>query len=326
MAAHPVKAKQRSTSSTVARAAAALMVALAPLHAPGVGAQSAGASPEAAVVVRDDRGAEHRFAAPPQRIVSMMPSLTELLAALGARDRLVGIDRYADWPPEIAGLPRLGGLDDAHIEAIAALRPDVVLASSGSRAMDRLEALGLRVIRLKSDRHADVRRTLDLLARLTGRPEEGARVWAGIERQIDAAAARVPAAVRGARAYFEIGGGPYAAGTPSFIGETLARLGLVNVVPVELGPFPKLNPEFIVRMRPEVILGLQREMTSLPARPGWQSVPAVRRQWLCGFDATQYDLLVRPGPRLGQAAHLLADCLAGLPQVATDPRPVGTRP
>lgn len=264
------------------------------------------------IVVRDDRGIEHRFNAPPQRIVTMLPSLTESAWVLGAGPRLVGVDRYSNWPASVAALPHLGGLEDAHIEAIAALKPDVVLASTSSRAMERLQTLGLRVVRLKSDSHDDVRRTLQLIAQLLGTPEAGTQVWADIQRQIDAAAARVPPALRGRRVYFEIGGGPYAAGTTSFIGETLTRLQMGNIVPAALGPFPKLNPEFVVRARPDVIMGLQDEQAALLRRPGWDGLAAVRTRQLCGFDAVQYDMLVRPGPRMGEGAALLADCLAGL--------------
>lgn len=266
----------------------------------------------AAITVRDDRGIEHRFAAPPQRIVTMLPSLTELVWALGAGPRLVGVDRYSDWPAELAKLPHLGGLDDAQVEAIAALAPDAILASTASRAMDRLEALGFTVVRLKSDSHADVQRTLDLVARLLGTPDEGPRVWARIVREMDAAAARVPAALRGQSVYFEIAGGPYAAGAASFIGQTLARLGLVNIAPASLGAFPRLNPEFVVRARPGIIIGVQREQAALVQRPGWSTLPAVRERRLCSFEQRSYEMLVRPGPRMGESAALIADCLARL--------------
>ncbi|GAB4037419.1 MAG: ABC transporter substrate-binding protein [Rubrivivax sp.] len=263
-------------------------------------------------VLRDDLGREHRFDAPPQRIVTMLPSLTETVAVLGGGPRIVGVDRYSNWPAELAALPRLGGLDDALIEAIATLRPDVVLASTSARSLDRLEALGFKVLRLKSETHADVRRTLSLLAQLLGTPEEGERVWARLQREIAAAAQRVPAALRGQRVYFEIGGGPYAAGRSSFIGETLAALGMDNIVPADLGPFPKLNPEYVVRARPEVVMGVAREQAALLARPGWGSMPALVQRRLCGFDTPRYEMLIRPGPRMGEAAAVMADCLARL--------------
>ncbi len=246
----------------------------------------------------------------------MLPSLTESAWVLGVGPRLVGVDRYSNWPAEVAQLPHIGDLDDARIEAIAALKPDLILASTSSRAMERLEGLGFTVVLLKSDSHADVRRTLDILAQLLGTPKEGARVWARIERETEAARARVPPALRGQRVYFEIGGGHYAAGTSSFIGETLKRLGLANIVPAALGPFPRLNPEFVVRARPDLIMGAQREQQALTQRPGWSALPAVRNARLCGFDSVQFELLVRPGPRMGEAAARMADCLARLGAVA----------
>jgi len=265
-----------------------------------------------ALLVQDDRGGEHRFSAPPQRIVSLLPSLTESVCALGGCGRLVGVDRWSNWPAEVNALPRLGGLDDALIEAIVKLRPEVVLASTSSRSIERLESLGVPVLRLKSESHADVRRTLDLLARLLGTPERGPLVWAGIERELAAAAARVPATLRGQRVYFEVGGGPYAAGTSSFIGETLTRLGMANIVPAALGPFPKLNPEFVLRAQPDIIMGAAREADAMGGRSGWSALVALQQQRRCGFPSDQYEALIRPGPRLGDAARQLADCLQRL--------------
>jgi iron complex transport system substrate-binding protein len=270
-----------------------------------------------AVVLRDDRGVEHRFEQLPQRVVTLLPSLTEIAWVLGVGPRLVGVDRFSNWPADIAALPRLGGLDDAQIESILRLKPDVVLASTASRTLDKLETLGLRVVRLNSNTHADLRRALNLVAQLLGTPEAGERLWAQLDAQMAAAAARVPPSLRGQRVYFELGGGPYAAGASSFIGETLTRLGMANIVPPELGPFPKLNPEFVVRARPALIFGPQRDQAALLARPGWQAVPAVRDRRVCGFETAPYDVLVRPGPRLGEAATLLADCLQRLGQEPT---------
>ena len=277
-----------------------------------LGARGAARAAVQPVVIRDDRGVQHRFAAPPQRIVTLLPSLTEVATVLGASARLVGVDTYSNWPPEIQRLPHLGGLDDARIEAIAELKPDVVLASTSSRALDRLDALGFAVVRLKSDSHADVRRTLDIVARLLGIPDESARVWGRLERETNGAAARVPRGLRGLRVYFEIDGGPYGAGPTSFIGETLARLGMGNVIPPELGPFPKLNPEYVVRSKPDIIMGARRQLAGLAERPGWRDLRALRDRRICEFDSLQFDVLVRSGPRMGDAAALLADCLVRL--------------
>lgn len=265
-----------------------------------------------AISVRDDRGTEHRLPAPARRIVSLMPSLTEIVAALGGTARLVGVDRFSDHPASVAALPKVGDIDAVAVETIVALKPDVVLASTGSRGLDRLEALGLVVVRLQSDRHADIRRSLDIVARLLGQPDAGERAWREIRATLDAAAARVPAGWRDRSVYFEVGAGPYAAGTVSFIGETLAALGLANIVTPDLGPFPKLNPEFVLRARPAVVMGPQRDVDTMRERPGWSMLPALRDGRRCRFAAADYDRLVRPGPRLGDAAATIADCLQRL--------------
>jgi len=268
----------------------------------------------AQTMLRDDRGTVHRFDAPPQRIVSLLPSLTETICALGACARLVGTDRFSNWPASVRALPKLGGLEDAQVERIVALRPDVVLAARSARVIDRLESLGLQVVVVESQTHADVKRTASLLAQLIGAPAEAERLWDAIERDMRRAAARVPVYLRGQRVYFEVSSAPYAAGASSFIGETLARLGMGNVVPPEMGPFPKLNPEYVIRAQPDIVMAPRRDVESMAKRPGWQTLRALRGR-SCGFDAERYELLIRPGPRMGEAALAMADCLASMEEM-----------
>ncbi|MDL2339680.1 MAG: helical backbone metal receptor [Pseudomonadota bacterium] len=288
---------------------AVLLGVLLGIASPAVWAQ---AQPSNAITLRDDRGSELTLAAPPQRIVSLLPSLTESLCALGGCDRLVGTDRYSNWPERVKALPKLGGIEDANLERIVALKPDVVLAAPSARMVERLESLGLKVLVLESKTHADVQRSLLLLSALLGTPASAAPVWDAIQRDVERAVARVPAALRGQRVYFEVDATPYAAGEGSFIGETLARLGLANVVPAALGPFPKLNPEFVVRARPDLVMADKRTLDEMPRRPGWARLDALRNDRSCGFSNDRYELLVRPGPRLGEAALQLADCLVTL--------------
>ena len=271
----------------------------------------AAAQTTATIAIRDDRGVEMRFAASPQRIISLLPSVTESVCALGACRRLVGTDQFSNSPPEVIVLPKLGGLDDAQIERIVALKPDVVLAAKSARVAERLESLGVKVVVLESQSHGDVKRTLTLLSQLLRSPDQADRVWLQIERDIKLAAAKVPPALRGKKVYFEISSEPYAAGESSFIGETLTRLGLANIAPRALGPFPKLNPEFIVRARPDIIMATDRQVQSMASRPGWSGLTALRGQ-SCGFIKDRYELLIRPGPRMGEAALAIAECLAGL--------------
>jgi iron complex transport system substrate-binding protein len=273
---------------------------------------SAGTSAIAQISLRDDRGATLTLPAPPQRIVSLLPSITESICALDACARLVGTDRYSNWPASVAALPKLGGIDDAQIEGIVALHPDVVLLSTSSRVTERLEALGLKVLVIESRDHADMKRTLALLARMLDARPRADEVLARIDRETKTAADRVPAELRGKRVYFEVDSTPYAAGVASFIGETLSQLGMANAVPAELGPFPKLNPEYVVRLRPDIVMAAARSIADMPQRPGWDALGAIRDRQICSFTPDQDDLLVRPGPRMGEAALVLSDCLVAM--------------
>lgn len=266
----------------------------------------------AQVTVVDDRGHRVELPAPPQRIVSLLPSLTETVCALQACARLVGTDRFSNWPASVVALPKLGGLEDTQIERIVALKPDLVLSGSSSRAIDRLEALGLRVVALEPKGLKDTQRVIDKIAAVLGDPAAGPVLWQRMNARIDIAAARVPTALRGKKVYFEVATAPYAAGEVSFVGETLARLGMGNVVPPALGPFPKLNPEYVVRAQPDIVMAAATALAEMPARPGWNGLRALRDKRSCGFPTERWDVLIRPGPRLADAADILADCLTGL--------------
>jgi len=262
-----------------------------------------------ALDVVDERGVTVSLPQPPQRIVTLLPSLTEGVCALGACSRLVGIDNYSNSPNAVLALPRLGGGIDPNVEAIVALRPDAVLLAKSSRVTQRLEALGLKVVVLEPKSHADVRRVLDKLDQVLG-THEAANIWRVIDASVSAAAQSLPTSVKGQRVYFEVNSAPYAAGESSFIGETLTRLGMKNIVPASLGPFPKLNPEYVVRANPDLIMVSVRSAVGMEQRPGWSGIRAVREGRICRFDAAESDVLVRPGPRMDEAARLMARCIA----------------
>lgn len=266
--------------------------------------------PAHALQVTDDRGVTVTLAQAPQRIVSLLPSLTETVCELGRCQRLVGVDRYSNFPAGVQKLPQVGGGLDPNIEMIVALKPDVVLMATSSRAGERLQALGLKVVALEPRSHADVQRVMLKLGQLLEVPDAD-RLWRAIDAGVSAAAQSLPAGVRGTRVYFEVNQGPYAASESSFIGETLARLGVKNIVPAKLGPFPKLNPEYIVRANPDLIMVGQRSADGLQARPGWQNIRALREQRVCIFPTEEANVLVRPGPRMAEGARLMARCLTG---------------
>jgi iron complex transport system substrate-binding protein len=268
-------------------------------------------STASAVAITDDRQRVVEIAKEPKRIVSLLPSLTETVCALGHCAKLVGVDRYSNHPAQVSALPRLGSGIEPDIEAIVRLRPDVVLLAASSRVAARLESLGLLVVVLEPRSRADVQRVFQTLEKTLGSvPGMGAAdMWSAIEVDTQAIANGLPARARHAKVYFEVGRGPYAASESSFIGETLAQLGVNNVVPASLGPFPLINPEFVVRADPDVMMFSSTSEVGVGVYPGWNRLKAVREQRICRFDKGQADVLVRPGPRLAQAARILAICL-----------------
>ena len=265
-----------------------------------------------AVVLRDDRQIEVTIAKPPQRIVSLLPSLTETVCALGQCDKLVGVDRYSNWPESIAKLPRMGGGIDPNIESVVAAKPDLVLMATSARGAERFASLGLTVLALEPRSHADVQRVMRIVAQALDVPlVESERVWRHIDAAVNAAAQSIPTQVKGQRVYFEVSRAPYGASESSFIGETLQRLGARNILPASLGPFPKINPEFVVRAQPDLIMVGDSNFADMAARPGWQNMRAMRTQRVCHFKSEESDVLVRAGPRMAEAARLMAKCLTG---------------
>lgn len=256
----------------------------------------------------DDRGAAVSVPRTPQRIVSLLPSLTETVCELGRCQLLVGVDRYSNWPEAVRRLPTVGGGVDPNIEAIVALRPDLVLAATSSRGVARLESFGLKVLALEPRTSADAQRVMGLLGQVLEVPD-AQRIWRAIDAGVAAAAQSLPPSARGLRVYYEVSTGGYAAGPSSFIGELMGRLGLRNIVEPGMGPFPRVNPEFVVRADPDLIMIGQRNVAGLEQRPGWQGMRALRQRRVCVFTPEQSDVLVRPGPRMAEAARLMAGCL-----------------
>jgi iron complex transport system substrate-binding protein len=253
------------------------------------------------------------WSATPQRIVSLLPSLTETVCALGACARLVGVDRYSNWPTSVRALPVMGGGLDPNVEAIIALQPDLILVAGSARVLPRLRELGLNVAVFEPKTHGELKAASEQIAALLGLPVERANaLWQRNISQIETAKSGLPPQVLQWRLYFEVNDAPYAAGPESFIGETLSAMGLSNAVPADWGPFPRVSAEWVVAQQPDAILVGDVAAVSLTQRPGWSSLQAIKRQRLCAFSPDQADILVRPGPRLGQAAELITQCLQRL--------------
>jgi iron complex transport system substrate-binding protein len=263
-----------------------------------------------AITVQDDRQQKVEVPRAPQRIVSLLPSLTETVCALGACQRLVGVDRYSNWPESVKALPRVGGGIDPNIESIVALKPDLVLAAGSTRGADRLQALGLTVLRLEPRTHADAKRVLQTVGQALHVPAaDSDRVWRGMQSGVQAAVQSLSPQARQQRVYFEVSPAPYGASAASFIGETLTRMGVANILPASMGPFPQVNPEFVVRAQPDVIMAGDSSRASMAKRPGWSTLRAMQAQRMCVFKQDESDMLVRAGPRMAEGARLMAECL-----------------
>jgi len=254
-------------------------------------------------------GAEPARAAAPARIVSLAPSVTETLFALGVGPRVVAVSDYCDYPPEVRRLPKIGSFLDPSIEAIVAQRPDVVIGvpSPGNHeAVAALQTLGIRVDVSDPEHLADLAPVTRMIAAAAGVPEAGERLIAELERGMDAVRARV-ATQPPRRVLMAIGQDPLVAvGTTSFLGELIAAARGVNVAPPG-NPWPHVNVEYVIARDPEVIIdsSMGTEEGSSAARY-WERLPslaAVRDKRVYAF--RDYRAL-RPGPRLPAAFEDLA--------------------
>jgi iron complex transport system substrate-binding protein len=263
------------------------------------------------MVLRDDLQRDVSIARYPQRVVTLIPSLTETVCALGACDRLVATDRYSNWPAGVSALPKAGGLDDPSIELIVSLKPDLVLISGSQRISARLGELGLVAFALNTQSYADALHAVSVIGQLLGLDERAAALNAAIERRVHDIAEQAVGRRHGASptVYFELDRTPYAAGPQSFIGEMLARLGTRNIVTRDLGAFPLLNPEYIVRHDPDVIFVERGDVNDLAGRPGWGQMRAVRERHVCAFSPEVNDTVVRAGPRVADGMQAMADCI-----------------
>ncbi len=264
-------------------------------------------------VVTDDLGRRVELPAEPQRIVVMLPSATETVCAIGACDKIVATDRYSNWPERVRKLPKAGGLYDPNIELIVSLKPDLVIASKYGKLVDRLEQAGVPVFAVATETYADIFATARKLGRLLGREAQAEALVARIQAEVYALESLAAKAEARPRVYYEIDATPYTVGPDSFIGVLIQKARGENIVPRELGLFPKISPEFVVEKDPEVIVlgdapyGVDLE--ALKKRPGWDRIRAVRTGRVCELTKAETDVVHRPGPRVPQGLRVLIRCI-----------------
>lgn len=265
----------------------------------------------AQTVVVDDLGREVALAAPPARVVSMLPSHTESVCALQACDLLVGLDRHSDLAG-LGDLPRLGDAFAPDLEAIVALEPDLVLVDEYSGLHAPLEVLGVTVYAGSPQTVDETYAYLADLGRLLGRETEAAVLLGRLRGELVGFAALLEGAER-PTVFVELDATPYSAGPGSYLDELLALAGGANVVPASLGPFPQVDPEFVVLADPDVVLLLDAPFgvtaQDVARRPGWEGLRAVTSGRVVELSDDEVDALSRPGPRLGEAVRLLVRLL-----------------
>jgi iron complex transport system substrate-binding protein len=250
--------------------------------------------------------------AAPARMVSLAPSITETLFALGAGDRVVAVSDYCDYPPDVQRLPRVGSFNAPSVEAVLAARPDVVIGApspGNHESVLTMQRLGIRVEIVDPERLADLPAVTRKIAAIAGVPDAGERLVARMAREMDAVRKRVAGAPK-PRALMLVGQDPLiAVGPESFLGEMLVEAGAVNLAPAGQA-WPRLNVEVVIAADPEVIvdcsMGTEAGTATLAYWTRFPSITAVKTKRVHPFRSFE---ALRPGPRLALALEELARVL-----------------
>jgi len=254
-------------------------------------------------------GCGHRpAAASGLRVVSLVPSVTEIIYAVGAGGVLVGNTNQCDYPEAAKGVYKVGDFMTPDLERIVALRPGLVFLTlpMHQQLLAKLKEMKLPVY---VSRPADIPaafKEIDTVARLLGRKAAGDSLVASMRKRFDS----IPAFADTPRVYVEISGTPLmTAGGGTFINELLARAGGRNVFGSSLQEYPVVDPEAVLKADPEVMLLLHPDMSvrDVASRVGWGGIGAVKHGRI--YDKLDEDLLFRPGPRVVDGVVLLAKLL-----------------
>lgn len=262
----------------------------------------------AEVRVTDDYGRDVVLAAPARRVVSLAPHLTELMYAAGAGERLVGALAYSDYPPEAHNLPRVGSEAQIDLEAVVALKPDLVVAwpqSGSTRAVERIAALGIAVFRSEPRELEDIARTMQTLGRLTA-SEAPAAAAAHAFRARAAHLARAYASRPVVRAFYQVWDRPLITVNADHVISKVMRLcGGENVMADLPAIAPAIDRERVLRADPEVIVASGADGARPPWLDHWQAFPAMAAVRGGNLYAVRPELLQRHTPRILDGAEAL---------------------
>ncbi|RBY95000.1 ABC transporter substrate-binding protein [Blastococcus sp. TBT05-19] len=252
----------------------------------------------------------------PRSIVSLSPSATEMLFAIGAGDQVEAVDDYSNFP-EDAPVTDLSGFTP-NAEAIAGYEPDlVVLSNDQNGIVDALDALSVPTLLLEAAVSVDdTYAQIETLGEATGHPEEADEVVSEVQERIADAVASVPEDVQGMTVYHELGPELYSADSSTFVGSIYAMFGLENIAdgPGEAaGGYPQLSPEYVVGEAPDLIVladtkCCEQSAATVAQRPAFGTIPAVAEGRVLEADD---DIASRWGPRIADFAEAVAESLQG---------------
>jgi len=238
------------------------------------------------------------------RIVSLLPSNTEVLEALGAGDEIVGVTIF-----ESSGTKRefVGDLIHPNIEMIVSLKPDLVAAGEwkSSRIVPRLKSMGYKVVEVPNPHSLEeLYSGIQLLAKATGRPMEANVVIENMRARLEALR-QSRLGLAPLRTFIEVDDGLWTVGGPDFTSEIYAIAGAENIFSDIRKPAAQVSAEAVVTRNPQVILCLDQSCQNILSRPGWQSIAAIKKKQVI-LDIHP-DLLSRPSPKLVDGAEKLAE-------------------
>jgi iron complex transport system substrate-binding protein len=289
----------------------------APTAAPPTAAPTAAATPAAAgVTITDAAGRSVTIAAPPERLISLAPSNTEILFAIGLAPKLVAVDDFSDYPAEAKDLPKIGGLNASYnFEQIVALKPDLVFAAgiTPPEAIAKLDELKLAVVVLGAEKTTfdSIFTDITLAGQAAGRADQAAQITAAMKTRLETIKAMVATSTDKPLVYWELDATdpakPYSVGPGNFVGDMIALAGGRNAFEKADSPYPQVSSEQVVAANPDVIIlsdaayGITVE--SVLARPGWQAIAAVKQRRVEPIDD---NLVSRPGPRIVEGLEATA--------------------
>lgn len=295
-----------------------LLAACGPTAAPGATASptsAATASPSPAafpVTVSDFQARSVTVATRPSRIVSIGPSITEFLFALGAGDRIVGVDDFSDEPAVATKIDKVGGVK-VNLEKVVSLKPDLVLSVKFSDGtIERIASAGITVLVVDPQSIGDVTRTAILVGRVVG--ADGDKLAAQVDQRLQQVKTQVAGAASKPRVFHEVDASdpakPFTVGPGSYIQDLIVIAGGVNIMASAASAYPQVSLEEIVRADPEVIVlgdaDYGTTVEQVTARPGWSGMSAVKNKRVFPIADS---LVSRPGPRVGDAAEAYAKLL-----------------